>query len=753
MENLIKERLELINQTRELLKTLVIPQEEKENIKDFLINQFLYEDYIDDYTPEQPIEELIVNTVADLKKQDLKIGDVISTKGYYTVGDGGEAKYIIKDYDYYLNEWLPFDCKKIGYKSNKLGTDLMLKDSPVDEFANHTVSNGLVACLLNKDNVTPEQYGAKGDGNFNNTINFQYLFAHMKHGRITFKENGVYMIGQRTDILPEGYENYANPYGAYMGGRGCNCIYPTMANVDGVELIGNKATIKIKDNDWNNKGQGNDFAILNLFRVIRNLNIHDLIFDNNGLTMDETHSVENHGISWKSGNNRIDGGKFAPTVEDGTISEISNFEVYNCEFKNGGTTKPISDCGGDGILIINPMENSHDINIHDNKFINWGRWCFAIDLGGNGECIENVKFNNNICVQDEKNLSSVGKSRGLGWIDFEARKCFKNLEVNNNYIYGANGWAFNGNNKVSENISVVKNTIITPNYIWASKYPYNFNFYYVQTKNLIFEDNDFSKSIGTNRLGNVLYNASIKRNKFSNSPLSIYKPYGDILIEDNERGDMGIIVGIAIIGELPNTLTKEEKDNPYCNISFNRNKGGFSGNIFDVDNPGKYRYINLNIEENRCSRFNLVALDCINRFVFNPKQINSDCLAFSCRGAVFTDKTTYNYAKRINGGGIYREGETIAENDTERTICTSSGYVPMQGSAGYCDNDIPLTYNRKVGKNSLIYSSDKLYVAKNNGVLSGEVTEDVEGNIYSGDVSLLYVTDLAKFKSEKLQNI
>ena len=399
------------------------------------------------------------------------------------------------------------------------------------------------------------------------------------------------------------------------------------------------------------------------------------------------------------------------------------------------------------------MENSHDINIHDNKFINWGRWVFAIDLGGNGECIENVKFNNNICVQDEKNLSSVGKSRGLGWIDFEAKKCFKNLEVNNNYIYGANGWAFNGNDKVSENISVVKNTIITPNYIWASKYPYNFNFYYVQTKNLIFEDNDFSKSIGTNKLGNVLYNASIKRNKFSNSPLSIYKPYGDILIEDNEKGDMGIIVGIAIIGELPNTLTKEEKDNPYCNISFNRNKGGFSGNIFDVDNPGKYRYINLNIEENRCSRFNLIALDCINRFVFNPKQINSDCLAFSCRGAVFTDKTTYNYAKRINGGGIYREGETIAENDTERTICTSSGYVPMQGSAGYCDNDIPLTYNRKVGKNSLIYSSDKLYVAKNNGVLSGEVTEDVEGNIYSGDVSLLYVTDLAKFKSEKLQNI
>ena len=45
-----------------------------------------------------------------------------------------------------------------------------------------------------------------------------------------------------------------------------------------------------------------DFALLNLFRVIRNLKIHGLIFDNNGLTMDYTNSVENHGIAWKQGN-------------------------------------------------------------------------------------------------------------------------------------------------------------------------------------------------------------------------------------------------------------------------------------------------------------------------------------------------------------------------------------------------------------------------------------------------------------------
>ena len=129
MEDLIKERLELIKQVRESLETLVISQEEKGNIKEFLINQFLYEEYVDDYIPEQPIEGLIVNTIADLKKQNFKIGDVISTKGYYSIGDGGEAKYIIQDYDYYLNTWLPFDCRKVGYKWGLC--DLVLKDSIV----------------------------------------------------------------------------------------------------------------------------------------------------------------------------------------------------------------------------------------------------------------------------------------------------------------------------------------------------------------------------------------------------------------------------------------------------------------------------------------------------------------------------------------------------------------------------------------------------------------------------------------------
>ena len=249
MENLIKEKLELINRAKEIIKNIEISEEEKNVIKEKLIKQFLYEEYIDDCEQEKPIEPIdyTVNIVADLKKGDYKIGDIVTTKGYYTVGDGGEAKYIIQDYNYYLNEWLPFDCRKIGNEFNRLGTDRVLYNSPVDEFGNHTLDNGLIACLLDKENIKPEQYGAKAKEGFNNLFPFQYMFAHMKHGKIEFKSNSTYYIGQNYDKIPNGMKHCQNPYGSYMGGRGCDCIYPTMANIDGVELVGVNSEIKIFD--------------------------------------------------------------------------------------------------------------------------------------------------------------------------------------------------------------------------------------------------------------------------------------------------------------------------------------------------------------------------------------------------------------------------------------------------------------------------------------------------------------------------
>ena len=752
MEKLIKERLELINRAKEIVKNTEVSEEEKNVIKEKLIKQFLYEEFVDDYEkPETPIEpelNYIVNTVIDLKKGDYKIGDIVTTKGYYSVDDGGEAKYIIQDYAYYLNEWLPFDCRKIGNELNRLGTDRVLYDSPVDEHGNHTLNNGLVACLFDKEDIKPEQYGAKAEDNYNNLYHFQYMFAHMKHGKITFKSNVTYYLGEPTsNNYPTGMKHHQVPYGVYMGGRGCNCIYPVLANIDGVELIGNNTTLKIMDNRWNSKRYGNDFALLNLFRVIRNLTIHGIIFDNNGLTMDDFHGVENHGISWKQGNlTSSNGFDTLPTVEDGTIHEISNVEIYNCEFKNGGTTKAVNDCGGDGILIINPMENSHDINIHNNKFTNWGRWCFAIDLGGNGECIENVKFNNNTCIQYETNINLARKFRGLGWIDFEARKCFKNLEICNNYVKGCNGFAFNGNDKVSENITIKNNTIIRTFYglSTAGVYPYMWNFYYVHAKNLVFENNDFSKAPGSNRLGLSYNNVIIRNNKFANSDaMAIKYPVGDIIIDGNERADKQAIASISNFS-YPNYFTEEDIINNKTKIIFRNNKGSLNGDLINKS----MREVDLIVENNEMNRIDLNYYN--SSWSFDVSQLNLESLGnhpFAVGGANIIGSVPYNYRYMPNGGGRYGVGDVITETNTKKTTCIEEGCMPIQGELKYCGGHGNFTAN--VEKESLykFIANGNLYVTLNKGTFGDAAPTHTEGIELNGDINVLFLSKVCKYET------
>lgn len=756
MENLIRERLELINQVKELIPTLGISAEEKIAIKETLINQFLYEDYVDDYeepiTPIEPELSYEVNTIADLKKGEYKIGDIVTTKGYYSVGDGGEAKYIIQDYNYYLNTWLPFDCKKIGYKWGMC--DLILKDTPVDEYGNHTLSNGFVACLLDKENIKPEQYGAKAEKDFNNLRPFQHMFAHMKHGKIEFKKDATYYLGEPlTNDYPEGLSHHIVPYAPYMAGRSCCCIYPIMANIDGVELVGDNSTLKIMNNRWNSKGYGNDFALLNLFRVIRNLTIHGIKFHNNGLTMDGTHSVENHGICWKAGNVTIDGGRTAPTVEDGTVHELSNVEIYNCEFIEGGTRKNVQDVGGDGILFINPMGNSHNINIHDNKFTNWGRWCFAIDLGGNGECIENVKFNNNYCFQDaSKNTSLYGGCRGLGWIDFEARKCFKNLEVCDNYVDGWHGFAFNGNGKCSENITIRNNifTSTTKNTVGSKGYPYTYNFYGVQAKNLIFENNVLTP--GSIKFGYTFYNATIRNNKFPSTTDAFgVNGIGDIIIENNEREDYGKLCSVGIESALPDYLTEEELKDIHLNIVFRNNKGFMSGRLVNKDKRG-YNNVSLIMENNQMKNIDLTVFG-LDNFEFDLSQINNiqNLAAFSCRGAKFKGLTNLNYRGIPNGGGVYEVGDIIAETDTKKYVCTKKGYLFCQGSFLVCESDLTVdttssTATLEVANRALLSDDNVYFITEKGCVNKADFPNHTEGYAKWGDATLLYVGKRGKYE-------
>ncbi|WP_133014344.1 hypothetical protein [Clostridium cuniculi] len=744
MDYLIDERIELIETISKQI--LTVNTEYIQSINSLLLKQLILSDEV-----EEP--KIIFSTVGEMKKANLNEGDIVYTKGYYNEDDGGGACYIIKDYNYYLNEWLPEDCRKVGIKPTM--TDVYLIDTPVDEYGNHTLDNKLVACLMNKEDIKVEQYGAKGDGNFDNIESFIHLFAHMKHGKIAFKKDGIYLMGQRKqENIPRIYSYLDNPYRAYMSGRGAYIQKPIMANVDGVEIVGENSTIKIKDNDFCNNGKTTDMAILHLFRFVKNLKIHGINFNNNGLTMDSSHVVSNHGIIYKSGNSTLDGGKIAPYSE--IKDEISNIEIYDCKFIEGGTRRDVQDVGGDGILIINPSELSHDINIHDNKFINWGRWCFAIDLGGNGECIENVKFNNNYCFQDmNQNTSLYGGCRGLGWIDLEAKKCFKNLEICNNYVDGWCGFAFNGAGKVSENVTIKSNvmTHTTSNSIGSKGYNYTWNFYGVQMKNLVFENNDFSNAAGSYRFGYTLNNIVIRNNKMPSTTdaFSLNGMYGDIIIEGNQRIDYGKICGVlpTQLGS-PDYLSDEEKSNPYVNLVFRNNQASISGKFFDEGNKGKYNYIKLTIENNQMNGVNIEAFDAED-FNFDLTQIRDieSISAFSVRGAQFTSPTTINYRGMPNGGGYYTKGDIVAENDKKKIICTEDGYVPMQGSFGLADSDVEFSSitNPKaiIKKGTYVYTDSSLYIVSKEGAFKGDnVPTHTSGYQKCGDAELLYLMKLAK---------
>lgn len=730
----------------------------------------------------------IFNNIYEMKSSNLKIGNIVYTMGYYNKGDNGAAKYEIMTYDQFC-EMLPNDIKAVSYRNDKwgLGNPVWTK-TPVDEYGNHTLDNGLVAKLIVEDIITPEQWGAVGDGITNNTEQLIHLFAHTKSGYIKFKENAIYLMKSRplnrvgmemkngaisvevTNI--EAYSN--NEYIWLMCGvfiAGANHGKPVMANIDGVTLDGNNCTIKIADDDF--AIGTNDFGIFEFGKSINNLEIKNFNFDGNGLSQKEKSiRTTNHTLVYIPGTYKeeVIGAEELKLTDLGINldeikslkNEFSNIKIYNNNFKNNGTGIDTSDGGGDFILIINP-DISNNVEITHNYFEDWGRWVFSVDLGGNGERFTNYKFNNNKCIQTENNKLDTGKYRGLGLIDFEARKCWKDLEIKNNYIEGINGVAINGYGEISNNINISGNTIIRVERDYKSAYPYNFDFYGVQMNNLVFADNDIKSNGGIN-FGYTLNDIIIRNNKLT-VPIQLKGLYGDIIIDGNEKKDKGAL--IQLIGlAVPDYLG--DKSELYCNFNFCNNIGGIEGSkgqeamFFDPNNPGKYSYINLNISNNKSTLFNMSAWDA-NNFTFDPNQVINNS-AFSVRGATFISPS---YSKEVNnlvvGGGIYNKGDIITETayisrriddgyykdiklENKKVLkCIRSGYLPNGGEFLFCKADKKFYYQMKVYKNDYVYNEGKLYIACNDGVLGENLTHD-NGSILCGEVKMLYLTDLAEIE-------
>ena len=707
--------------------------------------------------------------VNEMKRAELKIGDIVKTKGYYSKNDNGAATYEIMSYEQWYEE-LPDDLKAVAYSTDQLGNPVWSK-TMVDGYGNHTLNNGLVAKIVNDDVITPEQWGCIGDAITDNTEQLIHLFAFTKNGYIRFRKNATYLMKSRAENR-NGKSN--NEYiwlmcGAVTGGASQG--KPVMANINGVILDGNNCTIKINDNDFSQNT--NDFGMFQFSGVIKNLEIKNFNFDGNGFSvLSENTRATNHTLVYLPSNmNAVQlnngTGEIEPNIPNkDKESEFSNVNIHDNYFKNSGTAIDTQDGGGDFILLINP-KISHDVYIENNTFENWGRWVFSVDLGGEGECFENYKFNSNTCIQNDDNRLSNGKYRGLGWIDFESKKCWSNLEIKNNYVEGLNCFAINGAGKVSENITISDNIIKRIDRDYKSAYPYMFEFYGVEMKNLNFENNNIEAS-GSYNFGYTLNNINIKNNTIS-SPIQLKGLYGDIIVDGNVKSDKGALIQIVGLS-IPTYINDSEKLK--CKFSFINNEGGIEGArgqaamFFNPDFPGKYSYIDIIIEGNKSKLFNIVAWDAEN-FQFDPSQVEDE-VAFAVRGAKFTDCT---FTKEVNnpvvGGGIYDKGDIITNTlnkcsrlegayfyqklnfkDNNILKCSKSGYLPTGGEFLLCDGDKVFRENMKVNKYDHIYNKGKLYIACNSGQFGKEINDSLNYAI-SGDVKLLYITKLAEVEVVK----
>ena len=719
-----------------------------------------------------------VNTVEELKTIEAKTGDTIITKGYYTTGDGGEAVYDIVSYEEF-NYILPKDIQLRRVSQSLIKT-------PVDEYGNHTLNNGLVAKLRLTGEITPEQWGAKGDGISNDCQAFVHMFAHVKTGKIIFKRNATYSLG----MIYEGDTVSSfkdNPYKAYMTGNllgGQPYGKPIMANIKNVEFVGNNAKIELLNDQFGSTGMG----LLNFAGRVDGLKIHDLRFDGKGryLFSGTQNKNSNHTLFYApstfiSGSTLIKGihPLYLEKEDKFDSGYFKNVEINNCDFYDAGAMyKKAGDWGGDFILVINPtaMDN---VNIHHNRFEAWGRWVFAVDLGGNGECMTNVKFNDNVCIganackYSEENYSIIknegGKTeyilqtpdsfinnpssedswrwRGLGFIDFEAKKHWKNLECQRNIIVGTAGWAINGGSGVSEDVLIKDNLW----YHQGGGYPYLIEHYSGYAKNWIIENN-IMPSQRQAKLGLTIENVNIKNNK-GETTFRTFGMLGDIIFNNNK-----------VIGDIKNISYKlfslenanvPEYLNPETeltgNLTFINNEGFISAgenidklpnfkldihdNILNSLDIKDFHHRNLGVNDfSYCTNDNNLTYFGMHltQKLSNPRK----CGAYYKEGGVIStsiktigvpknyffqrfipnedelaviSKNNYNYSSLLTLGV-----NGVKYNDY-KIVCTKEGIIPAMGMWGFSNQmncfDIMFTEGRagKIGVEVYIYTKDNLY--------------------------------------------
>lgn len=713
-------------------------------------------------------EKTVFNTVEEMVSENIKENTIVTTKGYYSINDNGQAKYKIVSYDTFYKE-LPEDCKEVTI-SGQVKAD-------VDNYGNHTLKNGLVAKIISDDNsYTPEQFGAKGDGVSSDTEALICLLALVKSGTINLKDGATYLIASRKDEECSQYTD--NRYlksmiGTFVGG----CHRPLIANCNNLILDGNpsndgnKATLKIPDNDF-----GFGMGMLNLAGHIEGLEIKNIVFNSNGLTMNQ---VSITGSNNKTSNHTI---VYSPASKDLDNSILNDLNIHHCKFLANGTDINVSDSGGDDILIINPTA-SKNVWIEDNEFYDWGRWVYSVDLGGSGERLYNYKFNRNKCIQGENNRHTnpgtglrTGKYRGLGWIDFEARKCWTGLEVKGNYVRGLAGFAMNGNGKTLIDATFSNNDIETISREYRSAYPYFINWYSVRdVKNFVCENNILNTNYSIVPSRYAVDGCTFRNNHITGGDiLFLHGLYGDIIIDNNTKDNRGEILMTDDNLYLPSYLSEDEEK--HCNFVFTNNNGGIkSGSgkeslLYKPSQPGEYSFINITIENNDMDSCSITTFD--SPFELDPTQLTKGKDGgYVFRGAHFTGQTFTNSINNpVCCAPIYKSGELIVENvnmsrmelayyytsqiekgKTYNIYCTEEGYFPLAYKDVYLLTETP---NKKVSLNTFYYTKENLYVVVKEGTLgTAEEIQSINhtnGVMTCGTAELRFVTKLGKYRVEEI---
>ena len=356
-------------------------------------------------------------------------------------------------------------------------------------------------------------------------------------------------------------------------------------------------------------------------------------------------------------------------------------------------------------------------------------------------------------------MLDTGNYRGLGFIDFEARKCWSGLEVKDNYVYGLTGWAFNGNGKISDNIVISGNTMIRDNTRqYKSAYQYLFEWYSFYPKDVTIENNYFNG--GNSKLGLSCHNFYVRNNIIQNTCLRFVGLYGDMIFENNSGASKLFDFG----GSLPKYITDETNEayipenERQCNLTYRNNIGGFSAYLFSALNPNKYKYIKPIIENNILTYCNAIlwGLD----FEFDANQISTNTQA-SIRGGKFINQVVSNQVNDpVPGGGIWKAGDIVS---TTANIITklyayysnlkilgkntlkaiNDGYLPMSGSFQKCEGDIQYYSGAQVSNNSFVYTNTDLYAATVKGNLGETAPTHTNGIEENGTTSLLWLAKLA----------